>query len=163
LWALIRMVTLTGAGGVGKTQTALHVALTVEESGHGLRVLHRRSRRSGIRRTSLPRLHPHWACRKYRIGPLLETLGVFLKNRALFLVLDNYEHVIAEAVEFAAESLLKACPRIRESWRPVENHYAPPANTPTNCQSLALLRSMRGALCTARATPLETFGAIRLF
>ena len=44
--------------------------------------------------------------------PLLETLVAFLKNKTMLLLLDNCEHVIAEAAT-VADSLLRACPNLR--------------------------------------------------
>ena len=44
--------------------------------------------------------------------PLLETLLAYLKNRALLLILDNCEHVIAEAAHVAG-TLLANCARVR--------------------------------------------------
>ncbi|HEY6450349.1 MAG TPA: hypothetical protein VIX60_06695, partial [Candidatus Cybelea sp.] len=43
---------------------------------------------------------------------LLETLVAYLKNKTLLLILDNCEHVIAEAAT-VADRLLRACPNLR--------------------------------------------------
>ena len=87
------MVTLTGAGGVGKTQTALHVATALNESGDGATcfvalapldnpVLVAAAIASTLRVQEVPN------------RPLLETLIAYFKNKALLLILDNCEHVI---------------------------------------------------------------------
>src|SRR4029077_20440711 len=41
----------------------------------------------------------------------LETLASGLKNRELLLIIDNCEHVIAEAARIA-EALIRSCPRV---------------------------------------------------
>ena len=105
-----RMVTLTGAGGVGKTQTALRVSIRLNHSDGaicfvGLAPLNNLSLvvaaiASALRLEEVPN------------RPLLDTLRGYLKNKELLLILDNCEHVITEA-SILAETLLGSCPRVR--------------------------------------------------
>ncbi len=44
--------------------------------------------------------------------PLLETVVASLRNHPLLLILDNCEHVVAEAAR-VAEFLLTSCPELR--------------------------------------------------
>ena len=89
-----RLVTLTGTGGVGKTQTALHI---------GSRVERRRWRAVcfvGLAPIDDPSLvvaaiASALGVQEVPNRPLLETLLAYLKNKALLLILDNCEHVIA--------------------------------------------------------------------
>jgi predicted ATPase/transcriptional regulator with XRE-family HTH domain len=103
----VRLVTVTGPGGVGKTRVALAAAAAVaEEFADGAafvplaaitdpeRVLSAIARTLGIRET---------------FGrPLPEVLVTALRDRHLVLVLDNFEHVLPAAVEVGR--LLEACP-----------------------------------------------------
>jgi predicted ATPase/DNA-binding winged helix-turn-helix (wHTH) protein len=105
-----RLLTLTGSGGVGKTRLAV-------EAG-----------RSFIDRYPdgvwLAELAPINDARLVAsiIGEVLgvslsapaatiETLAAALKSKQLLLIIDNCEHVIAEAAR-VAEALLRACPRL---------------------------------------------------
>jgi len=106
-----RLVTLTGAGGIGKTQTALQAA----------------TRREGVLGTvSFVALAPISdpelvvAAIASVLGvqhvpdrPLLETVIASLKNKGrLLLVLDNCEHILAEAGRVAYALLVNA-PNLR--------------------------------------------------
>jgi predicted ATPase/transcriptional regulator with XRE-family HTH domain len=106
-----RMVTLTGAGGVGKTQTALHVASSIDDSDWdfacfvGLAPVMISEQVVGTIASTL-------GVQEVPNRPLLDTLTRHLRRQALLLILDNCEHVLTE-VAIAAEILLTACPRIR--------------------------------------------------
>lgn len=106
-----RMVTLTGTGGVGKTQTALRVASLIDESGRGpvrfvdLAPIHGPQQVVAMIASTLNVQEvPHRA--------LLDTLSAYLKERELLLILDNCEHVIADAA-IASIALLSACSNVR--------------------------------------------------
>jgi predicted ATPase/transcriptional regulator with XRE-family HTH domain len=103
-----RMVTLTGAGGVGKTQTALRVATALREGDDATISF---VGFAGISDPSLVVTAIASALGMQEVAghPLLATLVSYLKNRALVLILDNCEHVIAEAA-LAAATLLSDCP-----------------------------------------------------
>jgi non-specific serine/threonine protein kinase len=106
-----RLVTLTGAGGVGKTRTAIAAAADLSDRFHdgiwlaelaplqdGHRVAASIAQAAGLEQ--LPE------------GRQLESLVARLKRRALLLVLDNCEHLIAAAAE-VVDALLRGCPEVR--------------------------------------------------
>jgi predicted ATPase/Tfp pilus assembly protein PilF len=105
-----RLITLTGSGGVGKTQTALRVGAALgEESDTAVRFVGLAAVRAGLvtaavaAAVGIQELPDH---------PLFETLGASLKNKAMLLILDNCEHVISEAAT-VADTLLGACSQLR--------------------------------------------------
>ena len=106
-----RMVTLVGAGGVGKTQTALRAALTIAE-------------RDGIT-TCFVELAPVRASALVAAAiasalgvqevpnrPLVDTLVAYLRDKTLLLILDNCEHVLSGTAA-TVETLLRFCPNLR--------------------------------------------------
>jgi predicted ATPase/class 3 adenylate cyclase len=96
----VRLLTLTGAGGSGKTRLALEVAAALaEDYEHGLWWVPL----SGV---SEPEDVMPAVGRALGGGSASAAIG----NRRLLLVLDNFEHVIAAAPEVA--TLLIACPRL---------------------------------------------------
>jgi predicted ATPase/transcriptional regulator with XRE-family HTH domain len=105
----LRLLTLTGTGGVGKTRLALHVAaLLQDEYADGLAVV-------SLAPLSDPLLV---------VAALAQTLGIesgarqslresalaYLRDKQMLLVLDNFEHVVAAAPDVAA--LLASCPAL---------------------------------------------------
>jgi predicted ATPase/transcriptional regulator with XRE-family HTH domain len=104
-----RMVTIVGAGGIGKTQTALHVASGLSGDSVVCFVA-----LASIADPSLLGSAVAAALGVQNVPgrPLVETLIAYLKYKALVLLLDNCEHVISEAAIFAA-AILGGCPRIR--------------------------------------------------
>ncbi len=106
-----RLVTITGTGGVGKTSTALEVGhLLQDETGTDVRLVEL----APVRDASLVTATIARALdvREAPNQPLLETLRGYLKKKALLLVLDNCEHLAAEAAAIAA-ALLRACADLR--------------------------------------------------
>jgi predicted ATPase/DNA-binding XRE family transcriptional regulator len=104
-----RFVTLTGAGGIGKTQTALRAA---SAAGDNFETVYFAALAS-IDDPSLVTVAIAYALGVQAVSnhPLIETLTAFLRHKAVLLVLDNCEHVVTEAA-VVAEALLTGCPRI---------------------------------------------------
>jgi predicted ATPase/DNA-binding XRE family transcriptional regulator len=106
-----RLVTITGAGGVGKTQTALRAATALSDSSDaavcfvGLATINDGSHVVAAITNAL-------GVQEVPNHPLIETLLAFLKNKSALLVLDNCEHVVVEAAT-VADALLHACPSLR--------------------------------------------------
>ncbi|MHB8730246.1 MAG: ATP-binding protein [bacterium] len=111
LLASSRLVTLMGAGGAGKTRLALAVASDVlAEFPDGVWLVE-------LAPLSDPALVPSAAAAVLGVADqgeraLLTVLVESLRTRRLLLVLDNCEHLIAAASQFA-EALLRSCPDVR--------------------------------------------------
>jgi len=106
-----RLVTISGAGGVGKTQMVLRVAAALSESTSqriafvGLASV---ENEGSVVRAIASAL----GMQESRDRPLLELLLAQLQNKTLLLILDNCEHVVAEAA-MVARTILAECPGIR--------------------------------------------------
>lgn len=108
---LVRLVTLSGVGGSGKTRLALQVALECVPEFSG-----------GVWWVSLaPLADPSLVARTIAsiLGvqeqsdrPLIVTLSAALCARDLLLILDNCEHLISECARIAGH-LLSACPNLK--------------------------------------------------
>jgi predicted ATPase/DNA-binding XRE family transcriptional regulator len=106
-----RLVTLIGVGGIGKTQTALHLATRLSREGGGSAAF-----------VALETVGDHSlvvAAIATALGvpevprrPLLDTLLAYLKGKSLLLLLDNCEHLIPGAA-CVAEELLSGCSQLR--------------------------------------------------
>ncbi len=106
-----RLVTLTGAGGIGKTQTALQLGAALTKTAETA-VCFVALAPVGDPRLVVAAIASTLSVQEVPDRPLLETLIAYLKNKALLLILDNCEHVITEAA-FVAGALLAGCPRLR--------------------------------------------------
>ena len=108
--AMSRLVTLTGAGGVGKTRLALQVgAALVDDFADGAWLV-------DLSPLADPALLATTVAdvigvRERSDRPMADTLRDHLRPRALLIVLDNCEHLI-EACATLVQELLAACARI---------------------------------------------------
>jgi predicted ATPase/DNA-binding CsgD family transcriptional regulator len=127
----VRLLTLTGPGGVGKTRLALAVAdrLTADFP-------------DGVGFVSLaPVAHPDLVAPAVAQGlglresgnePLVARLQAFLRERCLLLVLDNYEHVVDAAplvtdlLSAAPDILILVTSRARLRLSGEHEHVVPP-------------------------------------
>ena len=106
-----RLLTLLGAGGIGKTRFALRVAQRIGDSDPGAVEF------VDLSPVHDPALVVHAVAARVNVRgepgrPLPETLARMLPPRALLLVLDNCEHVVTACAELA-DLLLRACRGIR--------------------------------------------------
>ncbi|MBA3943837.1 MAG: XRE family transcriptional regulator [Herpetosiphonaceae bacterium] len=106
----IRVLTLTGPGGVGKTRVALAVALQYQEH-HDQEVIFVTLAPLDAPELVLPTIARATGVPEDTSRPILTTLSSALRDRPCLLVLDNFEHVTAAAVEVVA--LRAACPSLR--------------------------------------------------
>ncbi|MFN8492568.1 MAG: BTAD domain-containing putative transcriptional regulator [Caldilineaceae bacterium] len=108
--AEVRLITLTGPGGVGKTRVALQVAhALINQFKDGVFFVSL----APIREADLvlPTLAQTLDVLEQGSRPLLDVVKAALRERNLLLVLDNFEQV-ADASLVAAE-LLAACPALK--------------------------------------------------
>src|SRR5919204_2446446 len=106
----VRLLTLTGAGGTGKTRLALQVAADVLDAFS-----------DGVFLVSLapitaaelvvPTIAHTLRLREQTGESLAETLREYLRNKQLLLLLDNFEQVLDAAVSIA--DLRAACPTLK--------------------------------------------------
>lgn len=140
LLSAYRIVTLVGAGGIGKTTLALHAARQLlPEYDDGIRLVEFAS-------LSDPKLVPSTVASalglKLRDANSTELLARFIGTSKILLLLDNCEHLI-DAVATLAEALVRQCPRLtilatsREVLR-IGGEYVyrvPPLEVPESDQS----------------------------
>jgi predicted ATPase len=143
-----RLVTVTGAAGIGKTQTALRVA-TAPGADPPICFVDLAS----IDKSSLvvPAVVTALAVQAIPHHPLLETLAAYLKCKNQLLILDNCEHVVAEVAPLS-ETLLLNCPGVQilaTSREPVkcagERTYRLPSLAPAHAIALFVDRACDGS------------------
>ncbi|MCK2215656.1 winged helix-turn-helix domain-containing protein [Actinomadura sp. ATCC 31491] len=112
-----RLVTLTGAGGSGKTRTATETARTMlAELPDGAWLVELAAVRPGgdLAQAALTAigLREQGVLGGARAGEPMDRLVAAVRDRAMLLILDNCEHLIEEAAAFA-DRLLGECRRLR--------------------------------------------------
>ena len=106
-----RLVTLTGAGGSGKTRLALEVATVALASyPDGAWFVDLRVADHGDR--IVPLVAAAMRVEERADASLVDALESWLRDRTLLLVLDNCEHVV-EAVSDTVARLLQRCPHVQ--------------------------------------------------
>ncbi len=107
-----RLLTLTGAGGCGKTRLALEVAQWAAQTsaytdGIWLVALAPLSDEAVL----VPTVAAVLGARERTGERLLETLTTFLRPKQVLLLLDNCEHLVLACAQLA-DALLRGCPRL---------------------------------------------------
>jgi predicted ATPase/DNA-binding SARP family transcriptional activator/DNA-binding CsgD family transcriptional regulator len=111
LLAMTGLLTLTGAGGCGKTRLAMEVARELASTySDGVWMVE-------LAPLSDPGLAPQAVAlalgvREMPGSPLQNTLTAHLRTKRLLLVVDNCEHLV-DSVAHLAEVLLSSCPKLR--------------------------------------------------
>ena len=151
-----RLLTLTGAGGSGKTRLSLQVAADLlDGEGDGVWLVE-------LAALSDPALVPQAVADVLRVKeqagqPIRRTLVEALKPKRLLLLLDNCEHLISACASLAAD-LLRACPGV---------HLLASSREPLNVAGEQTYRvpslSMPDPKQAQTAEGLSQFEAVRLF
>jgi predicted ATPase/DNA-binding XRE family transcriptional regulator len=106
-----RLVTLTGAGGVGKTRAALQATAALSDDWEPPPRFVNLT--SAVDASSVVQsIAAALGVQEVPNHSLRETLQSYLNSKAALLILDNCEHVIDAASKFA-EALLTECPHVR--------------------------------------------------
>jgi predicted ATPase len=106
----VRLLTLTGPGGTGKTRLALQVAAeALDDFEHGAFFISLAPLRDPA--LVIATLAQTLGVKESAGQPLLDSLKDALRDKSLLLVLDNFEQVLAAAPQVA--DLLAACPQVK--------------------------------------------------
>ncbi len=106
----VRVVTLIGAGGVGKTRLALELARRIEAGYRDGAVLVRLERLTGPALVAAE-IATALGESAGMEAPSADGLGRYLRDRDLLLVVDNFEHLLSAAV--LVSELLESAPGLR--------------------------------------------------
>jgi predicted ATPase/DNA-binding XRE family transcriptional regulator len=166
----VRLLTLTGPGGVGKTRVALQAAaelsvafadsaclVSLAPLGNPALVMHAIASALGLQEAGG--------------GPLLGTVVRYLRGRQLLLLLDNFEHLLAAAP--VAAQLLAGASQLKllvTSRSPLhlrgENEIVvPPLALPPHELGLTERATMPGSACSVQSSvpELTQYAAVQLF
>ena len=106
----IRLLTLTGTAGVGKTRLALEVARDlVHDFADGIHVVSLAPLSDST--FVIPTIAHRLGLTESGSQPLLELLKISQRDKQRLLLLDNFEHVISAATPLV--ELLEACPAVK--------------------------------------------------
>jgi non-specific serine/threonine protein kinase len=106
-----RLLTLTGAGGTGKTRLSIEVAgALLDNFSDGVWFVELAPLTDAA---LVPQTAASAAGVREETGrPILATLTDYLRDKQVLLILDNCEHMVLACAKLA-ESLLRACPKLR--------------------------------------------------
>jgi predicted ATPase/class 3 adenylate cyclase len=147
----LRILTLTGTGGAGKTRLALQLAAeAIERFPNGVFFVSL----SPVRDWELvvPTVARTLGLREYPGETMLETLTQYVRDKELLLLLDNLEHVVAAAP--AISGLLASAPGLR---------VLATSRTPLHLSGERTYAVPPLALPNGNGMPLEESEAVRLF
>jgi predicted ATPase/DNA-binding NarL/FixJ family response regulator len=106
----VRLLTLTGTGGVGKTRLAFHIAeALVDDFADGVSFVSLAPLSDP--ELVVPTIAQSLDLKETGYQSVLDVLKASLRNKALLLVLDNFEHVVPAAPLLV--ELLQACPHLK--------------------------------------------------
>ena len=151
-----RLLTLTGAGGVGKTRLALRVAAAVlDEYGDGVWLVE-------LDALSDPALMPQAVStvlelKEERGKSSTERLAEYLRTKRLLLVLDNAEHLLASCAQLI-DCVLRQCPLVTLLVTSRER-LGLPGETTYRVPSLSMPDTAHGAT----AESIAGYESVRLF
>ncbi len=143
----IRLVTLTGIGGTGKTrlarETALHLKAEFSDGVFWVELA------STVDPKLVPSLIAHSMAIKETARGILESLADHFRGRSLLLILDNFEQVVSAGVQVA--ELLQAAPGLKflvTSREPLKvraetEYQVPPLALPTPEANVSVSNLMR--------------------
>jgi predicted ATPase/DNA-binding CsgD family transcriptional regulator len=145
-----RLVTVAGAGGVGKTRCALAIGeRLLEQLPAGVWVVELASLASGALVTAA--VAQTLRLQEPPAGALIDTLVGHVQAKSMLLIFDNCEHLIDE-VATLADALLNGCPQLRilaTSRQPLrisgeQIYRLPSLNVPTASAALTLCADEAG-------------------
>ncbi len=106
----VRLLTLTGPGGIGKTRLGVHIATEMLETfADGVCFVSLAS--TSDPDVVLSTIASTLGLREAADWPLLERLQAYLRDKHMLLLLDNFEQVVTAAPRLV--ELLAACPQLK--------------------------------------------------